>query len=51
MARRAGADVVDFGFGNLRQLARAGLDRASVAAGAPAWEDARFRVPRILDEE
>ena len=32
-------------------VARAGLDRASVAAGAPAWEDDRFRVPRILDEE
>lgn len=28
-----------------------GLDRASVAAMAPAWEDDRFRVPRILDEE
>lgn len=28
-----------------------GLDRAAVAAGAPAWEDDRFRVPRILDEE
>ena len=32
-------------------VAHAGLDRASVAAGAPAWEDDRFRVPRILDEE
>jgi len=32
-------------------VARAGLDRESVAAGAPAWEDDRFRVPRILDEE
>ena len=28
-----------------------GLDRDAVAAGAPAWEDDRFRVPRILDEE
>ena len=28
-----------------------GLDRATVAASAPAWEDDRFRVPRILDEE
>ena len=25
--------------------------RTAVAAGAPAWEDDRFRVPRILDEE
>ena len=32
-------------------VARPGLDRAVVAAGAPAWEDDRFRVPRILDEE
>ena len=32
-------------------VARTGLDRAEVAAGAPAWEDDRFRVPRILDEE
>lgn len=32
-------------------VARPGLDRAEVAAGAPAWEDDRFRVPRILDEE
>ncbi len=32
-------------------VARPGLDRATVAAGAPAWEDDRFRVPRILDEE
>jgi aspartyl-tRNA(Asn)/glutamyl-tRNA(Gln) amidotransferase subunit C len=32
-------------------VARPGLDRAAVAAGAPAWEDDRFRVPRILDEE
>jgi aspartyl-tRNA(Asn)/glutamyl-tRNA(Gln) amidotransferase subunit C len=28
-----------------------GLDRDVVAAAAPAWEDDRFRVPRILDEE
>lgn len=27
------------------------LDRDEVAACAPAWEDDRFRVPRILDEE
>ena len=27
------------------------LDRAEVLAGAPAHEDDRFRVPRILDEE
>lgn len=27
------------------------LDRAVVAAAAPAWQDDRFRVPRILDEE
>lgn len=32
-------------------VALPGLDRASIAAGAPAWEDDRFRVPRILDEE
>lgn len=32
-------------------VARPGLDRDDVAAGAPAWEDDRFRVPRILDEE
>lgn len=32
-------------------VARPGLDRRTVAAGAPAWEDDRFRVPRILDEE
>lgn len=32
-------------------VSRPGLDRATVAAGAPAWEDDRFRVPRILDEE
>lgn len=31
--------------------ARPGLARDVVAAGAPAWEDDRFRVPRILDEE
>ncbi len=28
----------------------AGLDRNEVAAGAPAWEDNRFLVPRILDD-
>lgn len=27
------------------------LDRDTVLAGAPAVEDGRFRVPRILDEE
>ena len=27
------------------------LDRATVLAAAPAAEDGRFRVPRILDEE
>ena len=27
------------------------IDRESVLASAPAAEDARFRVPRILDEE
>ena len=32
-------------------VAKPGLDRADVAAGAPAWQDDRFRVPRILDEE
>ncbi len=32
-------------------VAMPGLDRATVAAGAPAWQDDRFRVPRILDEE
>ena len=31
--------------------ARPGLDRNDVAAAAPAWEDERFRVPRILGEE
>lgn len=30
---------------------RAGLPREAVAAMAPAWEDDRFRVPRILGEE
>ena len=30
---------------------RPSLDRAEVLAQAPAAEDARFRVPRILDEE
>ena len=29
----------------------ASLDRDAVLAGAPAAEDGRFRVPRILDEE
>ena len=32
-------------------VARPGLARDAVAAGAPSWEDDRFRVPRILDEE
>lgn len=32
-------------------VARPGLDRDDVAAGAPAWQDDRFRVPRILGEE
>ncbi len=32
-------------------VARPGLDRADVQAGAPSWEDDRFRVPRILDED
>lgn len=32
-------------------IARSGLPRADVAAGAPAWEDDRFKVPRILGEE
>lgn len=32
-------------------VALPGLDRADIAAGAPAWQDDRFRVPRILDEE
>ncbi len=32
-------------------VARPGIDRADIAAGAPAWQDDRFRVPRILDEE
>jgi aspartyl-tRNA(Asn)/glutamyl-tRNA(Gln) amidotransferase subunit C len=27
-----------------------GLDRADVSALAPAWEDNRFLVPRILDD-
>jgi aspartyl-tRNA(Asn)/glutamyl-tRNA(Gln) amidotransferase subunit C len=31
-------------------VARPGLTRADLEAGAPAWEDERFRVPRILDE-
>ena len=31
-------------------VVRPGLLRADVAAGAPAWEDDRFRVPRILGE-
>ena len=30
-------------------VARPGLARDQVAAQAPAWEDDRFRVPRILD--
>ncbi|MSO26897.1 MAG: Asp-tRNA(Asn)/Glu-tRNA(Gln) amidotransferase subunit GatC [Candidatus Nanopelagicales bacterium] len=32
-------------------IAKPGLDRAEVFAAAPATEDDRFRVPRILDEE
>lgn len=28
-----------------------GVSREDIAAAAPAWEDDRFRVPRILDEE
>ena len=32
-------------------IARPGLDREAVMAAAPAIEDDRFRVPRILDEE
>lgn len=31
-------------------VSRPGLDRDDLAEGAPAWEDDRFRVPRILDE-
>jgi len=30
---------------------RPGVDRAEVLAQAPAVEDGRFRVPRILDQE
>jgi aspartyl-tRNA(Asn)/glutamyl-tRNA(Gln) amidotransferase subunit C len=32
-------------------VALPGLDRVEVLSGAPAHEDDRFRVPRILDEE
>src|SRR3978361_336436 len=32
-------------------VVRASLDREEVLASAPAAEDGRFRVPRILDEE
>ena len=32
-------------------IAQPGIDRALVLEGAPAHEDDRFRVPRILDEE
>ena len=32
-------------------IVRPCLDRAEVLAAAPAHEDDRFRVPRILDEE
>ncbi|MCX6424101.1 MAG: Asp-tRNA(Asn)/Glu-tRNA(Gln) amidotransferase subunit GatC [Actinobacteria bacterium] len=32
-------------------IAYPGLDRAEVFASAPATQDDRFRVPRILDEE
>ncbi len=31
-------------------VALPGLDREDFAVGAPAWEDDRFLVPRILDE-
>ena len=31
-------------------VVRPGVDRDEIAAGAPAWEDDRFRVPRILGE-
>lgn len=32
-------------------VVRPSLDRSEVLASAPAAEDGRFRVPRILDEE
>lgn len=32
-------------------VARAGLSAAEALAGAPAVEDDRFRVPRILDQD
>jgi aspartyl-tRNA(Asn)/glutamyl-tRNA(Gln) amidotransferase subunit C len=32
-------------------VVRPGVRRDDIAAAAPAWEDDRFRVPRILDEE
>jgi len=32
-------------------VAAPGLPREAVEAGAPAWQDDRFKVPRILDEE
>ena len=32
-------------------VARPGVDRTEVLAAAPAHEDDRFRVPRILNEE
>jgi aspartyl-tRNA(Asn)/glutamyl-tRNA(Gln) amidotransferase subunit C len=32
-------------------VVRGGVDRGEVLAMAPAAEDGRFRVPRILDEE
>jgi aspartyl-tRNA(Asn)/glutamyl-tRNA(Gln) amidotransferase subunit C len=32
-------------------VARPGLGAQAVLAGAPAAQDDRFRVPRILDEE
>lgn len=34
-----------------RDEVRPSLDRNEVLAGAPAAEDGRFRVPRILDEQ
>lgn len=32
-------------------IATPSLPREALQAGAPSWEDDRFRVPRILDEE
>ena len=36
---------------NVAMIMLEDLDRDTVAASAPAWEDDRFRVPRILDAE